>query len=165
MVNSIWGDIPSWLSAIGTVGSLVAAFWLLKEDLKDRRAIRKSQAENVARKISSWCDVLSDERAILWVQNLSDEPVYNLVSYVGGAHSDLDALPDHENKYMEVVFGLVPPQQKIDFQIDDRRMEFNRSPFPNLPQVAVEFTDAQEVHWRRDQNGKIIKINHRRPFD
>lgn len=162
--NSIWGDVPSWLSAIGTVGSLLAAFWLLREDLKDRRAQRKSAVECDARKISCWCEVVSEKHAILWVQNLSDEPVYNLVGYVGNSNADFNSFPDPENKYMDVVFGLVAPQQKLNYKIDDKRY-FSGLQFPDLPQVAIEFTDAQEVHWRRDENGVVKIISHRRPFD
>lgn len=50
--TSIWGDIPSWLSAIGTVGALFTALWLLREDLKDRRENRTADRERTARRIS-----------------------------------------------------------------------------------------------------------------
>jgi hypothetical protein len=161
---SIWGDIiPSWLSAIGTVGALWAALWLLREDLRDRRANRRGDRERTARRIAGWCDTIS-QPARLWVQNLAEEPVYDAVAYVGKRGTDLSALPEPENMYMEVVFGMVPPGQKLDCEISESAMT-SGAQFPDIPAVAVEFTDAGGVHWRRIESGTLREIAHRRPFD
>jgi hypothetical protein len=159
----IWGDVPAWISAIGTVGALWVAMWLLFEDLKDRRASREADKQRVARRLSGWCEVKGD-KAILWIQNLSEEPAYDVVGYVGKTGTNLESLPDPDNVYMEPVFGVVPPGQKLDFKIDDRRF-FASDIFPDIPAVAIEFTDANGLHWRRLANGELKNIPHRRPFD
>lgn len=159
----IWGDVPSWLSAIGTVGALLVAMWLLFEEIKDRRASREADKQRVARRLSGWCEVKGDE-AILWIQNLSEEPAYDVVGYLGKAGTNLESLPYPDNVYMEAGFGVVPPGQKLDFKIDDRRF-FASDIFPDIPAVAIEFTDANGRHWRRLANGELKNIPHRRPFD
>lgn len=161
--GSIWGDVPSWFSAIGTVGALLAALWLLREDLRDRRANRRADRERTARRISGWCD-MDTEPARLWVQNLAEEPVYDVVAYVGKRGTNLSALPEPENRYMEPVFGVIPPGQKLDFEISDSAL-ISEAPFPDIPSVAVEFTDPNGVHWRRLEDGSLREIAFRRPFD
>lgn len=158
-------DWASWLSAIGTVGAFAVALWLLYIQLQDRKVTALEIIEKNARKISGWCDI-EKNKAVLWVQNLSDEPVYNLVAYVGKMGVDLEALPEPENMYIEPVFGIVPPGTKLDFAIDKGMQSYIKSEhFPDIPEIAIEFTDANEQHWRRLQTGKIKKIEFRRPFD
>jgi hypothetical protein len=162
--SSVWGDIiPSWLSALGTVGALFAALWLFREELHDRRANRRADRERTARRVAGWCDT-TREPAKLWVQNLANEPVYDVVAYVGKRGTDLSALPDEENRYMEPVFGVVPPGQKLDFEISDATL-VSGAAFPDIPAVAVEFTDANGIHWRRREDGSLHEIRSRRPFD
>lgn len=100
----------------------------------------------------------------LWVQNLADEPVYDVVAYVGKRGTNLSALPEADNRYMEPVFGVVPPDQKLDFDITDSTL-ISGAPFPDIPAVAVEFTDAKGIHWRRREDGTLREISSRRPFD
>jgi hypothetical protein len=162
-IAQVWGDIPAWVSAIGTAGALWVALHLLSEDLKDKRASRKADHERVARRVSGWCETDMGQ-AVLWIQNLADEPAYDVVGYVGKCGTDLETLPDPENIYIEAVFGVVPPGQKLDFSIEDKKY-FSSGIFPDIPSVAVEFTDARGVHWRRLSNGEIRCIKSRRPFD
>lgn len=158
-----WGDIPTWLSAVGTVGALFVALKLLNEDLKDRREIRKKALENDARKVSCWYEQ-SKKYATVWVQNMSEEPVYNLVANIGSADADLNAFPDLDNKHMGIVFGILGPSQKQDYKVEDERY-FSGSHFPDIAQIAVEFTDSKDSHWRRCENGELKQIKHRKPFD
>lgn len=160
---ALWGDIASWFSAVGTVGALGVAMWLLIEDLRDRRNNRELEKRRVARRISGWCDT-KDDHAILWIQNLAEEPAYDVVGYVGKAGTDLEVLPEEGNLYMEPVFGVVPPGTKLDFRIDDKRF-YSGDIFPDIPAVAVEFTDPDGNHWRRLSDGSLKQIQFRRPFD
>jgi hypothetical protein len=158
-------DLASWLSAIGTVGAFFVALWLLFIQMQDRKATALETEKKNARKISAWCDI-EDNKMALWVQNLSDEPVYYLVAYVGKMGVDLEALPEPENMYIEPVFGTVPPGTKLDFIIDQNMQKYIKGEqFPDIPEVAIEFTDTNEKHWRRLQTGQIKKIDFRRPFD
>jgi len=159
----IWGDVASWVSAIGTAGALLIALWLLFEDLKDKRSLRQADKERVARRVSGWCEVI-DNKATLWIQNLAEEPAYDVVGYVGKSGTDLEALPEPDNMYMEPVFGIVPPGQKLDFEIEDTQY-YVSGIFPDIPEVAIEFTDANGLHWRRLSSGLLKSISSRRPFD
>lgn len=159
----VWGDVASWISAIGTAGALLIAMLLLRIESKERLAQRESMKRNVARKISGWCEVNNDH-AVLWIQNLSDEPVYYVVGYIGKQWTNLEDLPDDDNEYIETVYGTVPPGTKLDYRIEDVKY-FKRGLFPDIPEVAIEFTDANGLHWRRLSNGKLIHLVCRRPFD
>ncbi len=125
--------------------------------------MRKAGEEQNARRVSCWCDG-DAVNAILWVQNLSEEPIYNTVCYFGNSDTNLDLLSDEDNRYMEIVFGVVPPQQKIDFKVGDSNL-YEGKHFPGIPNTAIEFTDAQGVHWRRNEDGILKRISFRRPFD
>lgn len=160
----IWGDIPSWLSAIGTVGSLAVAMWLLYEDLQDRREQRRLEREYLPRKMVSWVELRGEDSAILWVQNLSNEPAFDVVAYAGKSGTDLEGLPDAENVYIEPVFGIIPPQTKLDYPLEDKK-HYQGSHFPDIPVSAIEFTDCNGNHWRRLADGKIVEKKSRRSYD
>lgn len=154
--------IAEWLSAIGTIGAFAVSLWLLWEQIKESKKRRLVEQSNTAKHVSAWCD-LTDDSATLWVQNLSKEPVYYLVAYIGKFGTNLELLPEPDNMYMEPVFGTVPPEAKLDFVVDKEFVTGER--FPDIPEVAIEFTDTEGVHWRRNSNGKLKQIEYRRPFD
>jgi len=156
-------DYAAWLSAIGTVGALLVALILLSYEVYDRHRNRQADRERVARKISAWCDTVKTPLA-LWIQNLADEPIYDAVAYIGRMGTNLERLPDPDTVYQEVVFGIIPPGQRIDSN-DVERDLVTGGPFPDLPEVAVEFTDSSGLHWRRLANGTLKNVSTRRPFD
>lgn len=90
-----WGDAPTWVAAIGTVGTLGAA--LLQIETERRRRIQQEKADREehrreqARLISGWVGPHEEvpgadpalgvygRRAPLFLMNGSNEPVYNVV--------------------------------------------------------------------------------------
>ena len=154
--------ILEWLSAIGTVGAFCVSLWLLWVQIEESKKRRSDELANTAKHISGWCD-LTDDSATLWVQNLSKEPVYYLVAYIGKFGTDLELLSEPDNIYMDAVFGTVPPEAKLDLLVDKCFVTGER--FPDIPEVAIEFTDATGAHWRRTSDGKLNQIKGRRPFD
>jgi hypothetical protein len=159
----MWEQILAWISGIGTLGTLLIAIRLLWDHHRDRKVLLAERKSAVARKISAWCDS-AGEVPVLYVQNLSDEPVYDLVAYVGRMDADLTTLPGPTNRYIEPVFGIIPPNAKLDFKIADRDL-IEGSHFPDLPAIALEFTDPNGVFWRRESDGLIHETRFRRPFD
>ncbi len=158
-----WGDVPTWVSAIGSIATLLIALWLLYVDLKDRREAKGNLDSADARKVSAWYEP-SKTGITIFVQNMSEEPVYYLVVNVGNADSNLNTFPDPSNRHMDIMFGTLGPLQKQDYKITDERY-FSGSHFPDIANIAVEFTDCKGVHWRRFETGELRKIPHRKPFD
>ncbi|MCX7110648.1 MAG: hypothetical protein NTX45_11080 [Proteobacteria bacterium] len=155
-------DIAAWLSAVGTVGAFFVSLWLLWIQIRENRKQRSYERTMTARHVSAWYD-LQGGKSILWVQNISKEPVYYLVSYIGKAGTNFELPQEPENKYMEIVFGTVPPGAKFDQIVDTNFVTGEH--FPDIPEVAVEFTDSAGIHWRRYANGEIKEILYRHPFD
>ena len=157
-----YGDLPSWFSAIGTVGAFAIALYLLWTQIKDRRRYLLNEIESSCRSVSAWYDLASKE-LIIWVQNLGKEPVFDLVVYIGNADVDFNAPCEKDNFYTEIVFGIIPPGGKLDCRVE--KSAVSGALFPDLPSIELEFTDTNQLHWRRLSNGKLQQVQFRRPFD
>jgi hypothetical protein len=87
-----YGDLPTWLASVGTVGALGAALWQIRternrrheQEARDRELARREQA----RRISCWpgdegtlrpSDMFGGSSTPIELVNGSDEPVYELV--------------------------------------------------------------------------------------
>jgi hypothetical protein len=73
-----WGDVPTWVGALTTIGALIAAGWLVKVELgRDRRTTEASARAQQADLVASWNDqVDSDSWAV--VRNGSQLPIYDV---------------------------------------------------------------------------------------
>lgn len=129
-----YGDLPSWFSAIGTVGAFSIALYLLWLNIVDRRSIQLRETESSCRSVSAWYD-LGGEKPVIWVQNLGREPVYDLVVYVGNADVDFNAPCDDSNYYIEVVFDIIPPGGRLDCNVE--KACISGAPFPDLPAIEL----------------------------
>lgn len=149
----------SWVSAIGSAGSLLgfaAYVWIMLLNRKDQAEIRQ---ENQAQGVSAWLDEGSrHDRAedyVFCVHNGGTSPVFN-------AHL-LYSLPSDTEQHM-VELAIVPPgatvSRALPFGHSDVDPEELYSP-PAVPEL--QFTDSQGGHWQRDRSGTLARLDHRGP--
>lgn len=154
-----WGTVPDWVAAIGTVGSLFTALYLLKQEIGERKRLLAFRETQAARAVSAWCQ-FEDDKYILFARNGGEEPIYDCMVY---AHPlGAEALAEGRTHGLEVLFGTIPPGATLDDRTHSQALQSDRFGFPP---VEVEFTDAQGRHWRRAASGDIKTIKSRRPCD
>ena len=152
-----WGDVPTWLAAIGAI---IAAFiygLLLFWEIKKRKEEKRERETFTQRRISAWID---DKTLI--IQNKGYEPVYYLVVYYGPMGADFRSVDDPGN-HTELVIGTLGPDQRLEEEISRENLETGI--FPDIPKVEIEFTDCEGKHWVRRANGLLQEVSSRRPFD
>ncbi len=158
-----WGDFPTWVASIGTVGTLVWAMALFASDRRGRRqGEERAQASQVAAWVdrSSWnyphdaaptgeCDVV--------VRNASELPVTDVVvALLTWAWYDKRSLERQASRLFPAVApggttnsvsfdSEVPPAGRI------RAERFN-------PPILLEFFDAHHRRWRRLPDGVLERI-------
>jgi hypothetical protein len=176
----VWADgAPNWLTAIATWGALVAAVFAgvtakrlydadRERDLKAAVAERSRQASQVVG-WASWTNYSrvalklpegGTSRVNLAVRNASGVPVYDVsVDYwcrgehLGGQTfsvlSPTGEDPHHREIKAAGVGALVAKPRDPDARLDIR--------------VAIEFTDALGVRWRRDPAGRLSELEDHLP--
>lgn len=72
-----WGDAPTWVAAIGTIGTLVAALFQIGSERLSRK---KLEQQKQATEISTWIgDTASPQSTRVVIQNMSGAPIYDVV--------------------------------------------------------------------------------------
>jgi hypothetical protein len=164
-----FGDLPTWVAAIGTVGALAAAFWQIRterrarvwQDTQDRRNARRAQAVRISGWIASPEDVARQEwqdtalpRYGAVLLNHSEEPVYeaiaSLVSIQGAGPSSVKG--DGHLEY-RAYLSVIPPGRHIaDLGTCDGWPSGRAG-------VDLSFTDAAGMHWLRYATGGLVEID------
>lgn len=150
-----WGNVPEWLAAIGTVGALAVALFLLKQEIDDRRRAKSKAQQWPASGIVAWAEPRTDAGGWQTVAlNRSDEPVYDVVVR-------FTPLREGGSDPIESVSGtLAPgPPKPLDTYGDTPQDLFG------IPPVEIEFTDGRGRHWLRTANGALNQLDSRQPFD
>jgi hypothetical protein len=162
-----FGDFPSWVAAVGTVGALVAALWQIRTERHARKRLEeevRSQARRAqAVGISAWIPATTGWRAevesesptyVAALFNHSEEPVYmaiaSLVSIQGAGPSASRGDGRYENR---AFLDTIPPGRYVAIL----------GPYDSWPSgragVDLAFTDAAGVHWLRRANGALEEID------
>jgi hypothetical protein len=164
-----FGDLPTWLAAIGTICAFVVAF----RQIADERAARKSadkQAAGQARRsqaecVSAWHE---DNPEAPWdwlvLLNRSNEPVYRAVATLvmiqgtgpqtGEEWTKMDANRGEEvSKGMRVVLAVIPPGRY--------RVQVRGDWHASMMQAGAEiaFTDRGGRHWVRRALGELQEMS------
>jgi hypothetical protein len=75
-----WGDVPTWVGAITTLGALIAAGVLIRVELRrDHREQGRLERNEQADKVAAWFD---DESGKILIRNGSSLPIYNVRVWV-----------------------------------------------------------------------------------
>lgn len=150
-----WGTVPDWFAGVGTVGALIIALVLLKNEMADRKRVAESHDRKPADAIFAWVQPRTDAGGWeAYVMNRGDGPVYDAVVYY-------TPLTDPPLPTVESVWGTIPPG---DARPGDRYADHPTDLF-GIPPVEIEFTDGRGRHWRRKADGQLSLLQHRTPFD
>ncbi|PPI54283.1 hypothetical protein [Rathayibacter toxicus] len=172
------GSWAEWLSAVATIGALVAASWAAVvsrrlfgiESRRDDVATHRERQEQATR-IAAWCvrRDIGDEhgRRGLAVRNVSDSPVFDLE--VRSTYST-----GKEQKPVELrplTLAVLPPgdfvtfghgQYGWNFPVERSTVTELLSPITKNPGwrvIEITFTDAHGIRWRRE-GGSLTEIAH-----
>lgn len=151
--------VASWLTAIGSAGSLMgfaAYVWIMLLNRRDEAELRQ---ERQAQGVSAWLDEGRrhdrDEDFVICVHNGGNAPVFACRVLIG--------LPsDEENHPIEL--AIVPPETTITRALPFNQQEVDPEEIYSAPAVPeLRFTDPQGVAWQRDRNGRLSRLNYRGP--
>lgn len=136
-----WGDVPTWVSAITTLGALIAAAYLVRVEVRrDRRQVEHLERAEQADHVAAWFD---DDSGRFLVRNGSSLPIYNVRIWVY-SEADSDELIE--------VDGAVPPGD-LRLPVPDGVM----GPYLEAS-IRLRFTDAASRSWQRWVDGRLSRI-------
>jgi hypothetical protein len=136
-----WGDVPSWVGAVGSAGALIVATILFWISVMDRKRKQASQ-------VNAWQVKIIPTHAFpeihYKITNSSDEPVYAVVlksmcGVEGTFISSLGTIGPKEEKYKKIFLGGSPRAEQY--------------------QPEISFRDAAGRIWLREENGKLKQIS------
>jgi len=134
-----FGDVPSWVGAIGTVGALGVSLALIYLQGKDRRKDRMEQLASQARLVSAWTeepliDVKPYPQLVTVVENGSNQAIHQVsISLQLGVRG----------KFHRWLASMGPNE------VREVRLSIPASPRSNLIMPQVAFVDASGRRWLR----------------
>lgn len=174
-----WGDVPTWVAGVGTVGTLAAALWQIRTERTRRlvadRQLRIERHLEQARLLAAYMgeeekpekepDTLADDqgRTAFYLVNNSPEPVYSVVAgmvFVQGAgpHSLEEMLDLNHKQYHRrgpVTTVSILPGGLYRVWISGtgwHRILSGRAG------VEIAFSDAAGAHWLRRSTGRLDEL-------
>lgn len=163
-----WGDVPTWIASLGTVGALTAAVWQIGNERQRRitleSELRQEQRRSQARNIAAWlgaAETHSPPKPFpIRLVNGSLEPVYRVfvcaVFIQGAAPMTTEAwlkLPSKHYAAPVVMVPILPPGKWV-VQLD-RYMD---SPLQGRLGAEVAFSDRSGVSWVRRAMGELEEL-------
>lgn len=178
-MSAHWGDVPTWVAAVGTVGTLAAALWQIRNE-RNRRLIADDQLRHErrleqARLVAAYLgekeipDVAPDQRTLetgrtaIYIANNSSEPVYSVVvglMFIQGAGPrSLEAMIQMNR---EQYSRQGPVTTVNDLPGGLYRVWIRRSSWDGILSgrsgVEIAFTDRAGAHWVRRAAGSLEEL-------
>lgn len=144
MTTVDWGNVPTWISAVGSTGALSATVGIIWRD--HRKAERADPAA-----LSCWTSPLEERdrnSSEYWhdnvhAQNNAVRPLYELIVLTWSA--------------VAVEFGPVQPMQRVLHPGESCGTHVDRPADPHGPvPAAVAFRDSDGTHWLRDLDTQTL---------
>lgn len=156
-----WADIPSWMSAFGSVlalGFAAVAVVVTRrmyriESERDRVSAEARDAQVAfarraqAASVSAWWGESRDGRWGTFVRNASETPVYQAYLTLLG--------PDDHSDGTKIDYPVVAPSDDALFWPLSNDRPTQR---PTPRRVKLSFTDAAGVRWLRNQYGRLTEL-------
>lgn len=141
-----------WISAISTGGAFLIALYLLNLQRVENKKRIEDKDREIANQISTWIDLNSAPPRI-YSQNLSSEPIYNLEVKLSNNYI-ADNLKDYPEFVAVHTYKSFGPKQKehLICPKTNQAIDYNKI------EVEISFKDTNGISWKRDKNGKIIKL-------
>jgi len=153
-MTTVWGNIPAWVSAVGTVSAVSLA---LAQVARDRRLRRQDELIDQAKLVSAWLGTGATESpgCRIDLSNRSDEPVYEAVIWVVTVQG---AGPKTGEECVRAssplaTYSVIPPGQWRALALPGFDWGMSRA-----PGVEIAFTDRSGRHWIRRASGALAEI-------
>ena len=162
-----WGDVPTWVGAVGTVGTLVGGLLLLKREA-DRDEERHAEARRrQASRVTAWREDIGrpvvtapdpsavktrhDSNAAAKVHNASDQPIFHaVVELIDRNAVGLDPRPPDHREH----FGTIEPGGRREVPFPATMTDRARG----VVVGRVTFMDSNGRRWSRDTNGVLEEL-------
>lgn len=159
-----FGDVPTWIAAIGTVGALFAALWQIgnerKRRIQQQEGDREKERLDQARLIAAWIGPEDDARSAVELSNGSPEPVYNVVATIvfiqgtgpstGEEWAGIDTVNQKARSTTAAI--LAPGHWRVWIAA------VVGAPLSGRKAAEVAFTDRNGAHWVRRANGTLEEL-------
>jgi hypothetical protein len=158
----IWGDIPTWVTAIGTVGAVIVALYFSGRDSRARaRERRMHQAENV----TAWLgppdfhdgDLSQRPSVNVSILNDSSQLAYRVIATVtpvrGTVPADWRAKGNYFPEDFRVFIGELAPGTTI------RTLPYAGGGHHIRWAIELAFRDAAGRTWVRGTDGRLKQID------
>lgn len=158
----MWGDVPTWLAAVGTCGAVAVSLYLARRDsVRAELQERRHQAELVTAWPGEEMSVDGLIRQEVVIQNSSTQSVYMLIASlvsVQGAFRDtaVPSSPPAEGTRLRIPFqayiGQIPP--------GEHRYKIESGGHGMMLKLGVEiaFRDARGARWLRRGDGGLEEV-------
>jgi hypothetical protein len=143
-----WGDVPTWVGALGTVLALSFAVLTLRSELSSRRRAHEEARRAQANLVTAWVDHVDAAR----LDDLRDGPAPR-----GGQQSAV-IVSNQSDRVVHEVFWVLWDEE-TEARMDrgyiralgprTERVILVRGPSGGDPIVLLHFTDAQGILWGR----------------
>lgn len=163
-----WGDVPTWVAAVGTMGAFAASLWLLYLTVADRAEQRAFKRSEQARRIhvaTPWAASASAEKfnwlSATYMVNLtnnSDEPIHDVLlrlEVVPSEHVSVNYASFNEVHRPSLAAGefveLTLPTRQQWPQGADEALQVT-------PLASVTFTDGANIKWTRGTDQRLREV-------
>jgi hypothetical protein len=157
------GDLATWFGGVATAAALFLTWGLLRITRQEHRAALADERQKQARLVSAWCEGVQPasnpgySKVRVTLQNLSEEPIYDVRVAVGASWVD-DGLPPAQFDVLHVV----PPKQTRPLETTLRLGRAADGSRESAPPVEVIFYDATgDQLWLRNRFGGLAEIDSR----
>lgn len=153
-----WGDVPAWIAAVGTVGTLIA---VLAQIELERRAKQRLEVQHQAERIATWVGPKQYPYTEIMIQNQSNTPIYNvvvtLVMQTGAGPRTGEEVTklysDSSCNDQRKIFLVIPPG------LYSTEILTKWGGMGRRPGAEIAFTDARGGHWVRRLDGQLESLN------
>lgn len=164
-----WGDVPTWVAALGTVAALFIALRTLKGEIAARRAAEESRKDDEADRDAQQARLIRAHARdamllglVITVRNHSEAPVFGL-SLVG-----LRTTPwEPDLYYAHGITGecdVLEPKETVEWTVGTYRPgTFRGLSADEIDHASpvIEFIDASGMVWRSDAPLAPVRVKHR----
>lgn len=149
-----WGDVPTWVGAITTLGALIAAGMVLRVEMRrDRDAAEDRARSEQAMFCAAWPGLTARGGHVVFFRNGSQLPVYDVRITIRNEEGRVLEVGDTERIQPpgERTYGW--PNEVFDVdELGDRIRDNREQWFPEC-----SFTDAAGRVWFRDWKGTLLR--------
>jgi hypothetical protein len=154
-----WGDYPTWLAAIGTVGAVFTAVVIAGRDARERRRERERQQAEL---ITAWLDQIGGPTTaglvlpVIAIVNGSQQLAYRVIASLvpvrGAITDDFRQRMEREGEAFRVFVGELPPGRT------NRQVEYPGGGMQIRFAVELALRDAAGRSWVRTAQGDLQRI-------